>query len=177
MQGPDHGRVPDEGAACLATLHLCDQEMLVTCGYAVNEAVDNPARAWITTVVLWTTEKDLSCSPRTLAPGGAAGVEIHPRRKRTPPRGNPGDAEGTGKPGPDAGGWPRRSARRSRCCQASRPAWIGRSSKAPSISYMEGALSYCARPARSRPPTTRQQMVAKRGPAADFKSRSRTVHR
>jgi hypothetical protein len=85
--------------------------------------------------------------------------------------------EGAGKPEPEAGGWPRRSARRSRRCQANRPAWIGRSSEAPSISYMEGALSYCARLTRRRPPTTRQQIVARRGHACDCKSRSRTVHR
>src|SRR6202044_3033748 len=90
------------------------------------------------------------------------------------PRGNSGDAEGAGKPEPEAGGWPRRSARRSRRCQANRPAWIGRSSKAPSISYMEGALSYCARLTHPRPRTTRQQIVAKRGHASDFKSRSHT---
>jgi hypothetical protein len=30
----------------------------MTCGYAVNEAVDNSAHAWITTVILWTAEKN-----------------------------------------------------------------------------------------------------------------------
>jgi hypothetical protein len=113
------------------------------------------------------SRKNLSCFPRTLAPRGTQGVEILPRRKRTPPQGKPGDAEGAGKPEPEAGGWPRRSARRSRCCQANRPAWIGRSSKAPSISYMEGALSYCARLSHPCPPTTRQQIVTKRGHAAE----------
>jgi hypothetical protein len=29
----------------------------MTCGYAVNEAVDNSAHAWITTVILWIAEK------------------------------------------------------------------------------------------------------------------------
>ncbi len=28
----------------------------MTCGYAVNEAVDNPAHGWITTVILWITK-------------------------------------------------------------------------------------------------------------------------
>ena len=130
-----------------------------TCGYAVHEAVDNPVHAWITTVNLWIAKKFSIASPRTLAPRGGRGVELLPRRKRASPRGNSGNADGAGKPEPEAGGWPRRSARRSRRCQANRPAWIGRSSKAPSISYMEGALSYSARPTPPRPPTTRQQMV------------------
>jgi hypothetical protein len=29
----------------------------MTCGYAVSEAVDNPADAGITTVILWITKK------------------------------------------------------------------------------------------------------------------------
>ena len=29
----------------------------MTCGYAVNEAVDNPAHAWITAVIVWITKK------------------------------------------------------------------------------------------------------------------------
>jgi hypothetical protein len=29
----------------------------VTCGYAVNETVDNPADAWITAVILWITKE------------------------------------------------------------------------------------------------------------------------
>jgi hypothetical protein len=33
------------------------QQKAMTCGYAVNEAVDNPAHAWITTVILWITKK------------------------------------------------------------------------------------------------------------------------
>ena len=28
----------------------------MTCGYAVNETVGNPAHAWITTVILWITK-------------------------------------------------------------------------------------------------------------------------
>src|SRR5215469_13159915 len=39
---------------------------------------------------------------------------------------------------------------------------------------MEGALSYCARPAHPHPPPTRQQIVAKSGHAADCRSRSDT---
>ena len=29
----------------------------MTCGYAVSAAVDNPAHAWITTVILWISKK------------------------------------------------------------------------------------------------------------------------
>jgi hypothetical protein len=38
------------------------QQKAMTCGYAVNEAVDNPAYAWITTVILWIT-KIISIAP------------------------------------------------------------------------------------------------------------------
>ena len=34
----------------------------MTCGYAVYEAVDNPAHAWITTLILWITKK-ISIAP------------------------------------------------------------------------------------------------------------------
>jgi len=34
----------------------------MTCGYAVNEGVDNPAHTWITTVILWITKK-ISIAP------------------------------------------------------------------------------------------------------------------
>jgi hypothetical protein len=34
----------------------------MTCGYAVNEAVDNPADAWITAVIVWITKK-ISIAP------------------------------------------------------------------------------------------------------------------
>jgi len=38
------------------------QQNAMTCGYAVNEAVDNPADAWITTVIVWIT-KIISVAP------------------------------------------------------------------------------------------------------------------
>ena len=41
---------------------LVDGVILLTCGYAVYEAVDNPAHAWITTVILWITKK-ISIAP------------------------------------------------------------------------------------------------------------------
>jgi hypothetical protein len=34
----------------------------MTCGYAVNKAVDNLADAWITTVILWIAKK-ISVAP------------------------------------------------------------------------------------------------------------------
>jgi hypothetical protein len=40
------------------------------CGYAVNEAVDNSAHAWITTVILWIAEKISVASLRRLRRAG-----------------------------------------------------------------------------------------------------------
>jgi hypothetical protein len=38
------------------------QQKAMTCGYAVNEAVDNSAYTWITSVILWITKK-ISIAP------------------------------------------------------------------------------------------------------------------
>jgi hypothetical protein len=42
----------------------------MTCGYAVNEAVDNPAHAWITTVIVWITKKSQLLPPDACAARG-----------------------------------------------------------------------------------------------------------
>jgi hypothetical protein len=42
----------------------------MTCGYAVNEAMDNSAHAWITTVILWVAEKISVASPGHLRHAG-----------------------------------------------------------------------------------------------------------
>jgi len=42
----------------------------MTCGYAVNEAVDNPAHEWITAVILWTAEKFSVAFPGPLRGAG-----------------------------------------------------------------------------------------------------------
>jgi hypothetical protein len=59
--------------------------------------------------------------------------------------------------------------------QAGQPGSAGRAR--PLHLIHGGALSYCARLTRPRPPATRQQIAAKRRHAADFKSRSYTAHR
>ena len=42
----------------------------MTCGYAVNEAADNSAHPWITTVILWIAEKISVASPGRLRRAG-----------------------------------------------------------------------------------------------------------
>jgi hypothetical protein len=79
----------NEAAELVPALVAGPASEAMTCGYAVDEAVDNSAHAWITTVILWIAEKISVASPGLLAPRGTQGVEILPRRTRTPPQGKP----------------------------------------------------------------------------------------
>src|SRR5215470_4093932 len=65
----------------------------MTCGYAVNEAVGNPAHAWITTVILWIT-KEISIAPlERLRRAGLRGRNTSTSETGT----SPGETPGTRK--------------------------------------------------------------------------------
>ena len=58
---PDAPSVPAAGGmvrprSAVEPLTRSIQQKAMSCGYAVNEAVDNPAHAWITTVIVWITK-------------------------------------------------------------------------------------------------------------------------
>ena len=67
----------------------------MTCGYVVNEAVDNPAYAWITTVILWIRKEIQLLPEEACAVRGRRMKYIHVGIGHLP-KGNPGDAEGPG---------------------------------------------------------------------------------
>jgi len=69
------------------------QQKAMTCGYAVGEAVDNPAHAWITIVILWITKK-ISIAPL----GRLRRVRLRSRNTSTSETGtSPGETPGTWK--------------------------------------------------------------------------------